>query len=63
MVLFLLYFKRQVTEMKLVFFNVLTSIAIIIAIPATGSGNLASHKFVWTSVSHFIWPAPESTLR
>lgn len=37
-----------------VFFNLLTSIAIIIAIPAGGAGNLASHKFVWTSVSYLI---------
>ncbi|KAH8116138.1 amino acid/polyamine transporter I [Phellopilus nigrolimitatus] len=34
-----------------VYFNILTTIAIIIAIPAAGSGQLASHKFVWTEIS------------
>ncbi|KAI5120886.1 hypothetical protein M0805_002986 [Coniferiporia weirii] len=33
-----------------VYFNVLTTLAIIIAVPAAGSGQLASHKFVWTEI-------------
>lgn len=36
---------------SLVWFNMLTSLAVIIAIPASGSGQLASHKFVWTEVN------------
>ncbi|KZS91121.1 amino acid permease [Sistotremastrum niveocremeum HHB9708] len=30
--------------------NVLTTLAVIIAVPAGGAGNLASHKFVWGSI-------------
>ncbi|THH08402.1 hypothetical protein EW145_g2730 [Phellinidium pouzarii] len=33
-----------------VYFNILTTLAIIIAVPAAGSGHLASHKFVWTEI-------------
>ena len=37
---------------KIVFFNILTTLAIIIAVPAAGTftGGLADSKFVWTSV-------------
>ncbi|TDL24584.1 hypothetical protein BD410DRAFT_801917 [Rickenella mellea] len=42
-----------------VFVNIATSIAIIIAIPTAGAKNLASHRFVWTSVvDHSGWNNP-----
>ncbi|EPQ52255.1 APC amino acid permease [Gloeophyllum trabeum ATCC 11539] len=33
-----------------VYVNLFTTLAVIIAIPAAGRGNLASHKFVWNTV-------------
>ncbi|KDQ58795.1 hypothetical protein JAAARDRAFT_193315 [Jaapia argillacea MUCL 33604] len=31
--------------------NLITTVAVIIAIPAGGAGNLADHKFVWTNIT------------